>query len=344
MNGTSNEKKLQKIKRYLLNPGHDSSAKLYILPAQWNTCFKWTIPGSRTFFLWPLFSFFVFSLKIQLKKKYYDMSKHWRTSKEVSEVATPLSRLVTHFGSTLWNYFQLTDLNDLSHTNNDIISGVNDISDDKIDIIDVEDDDDDVIDDAKLNVENGDVFNKYKPTTTSPHSTHHHDDDDDDRLSPYPTRPSRPTKPTVRWPSFHATSSHLTSPHDNDDTSTTTVISVDVTSRHSFVHFPGAATRPTKQPPPLQGTRIKTIKFVARYITTNLGAWLKNALLIKDPFRIVTTCCENALGQGVASKGHIIIHFCNATVHCRSQHSLNEPEHLLSWASVKAFVICGASI
>jgi hypothetical protein len=163
--------------------------------------------------------------------------------------------------------FQLTNLNDLSH-NDDVISNVNDISDDKIDIVDVEAGVDDVNSNVGIvNVDNGDVFNKYKPTTTSPypinHNIHGGDDDDDINNShqpSYPTRPSRPTKPTVRWPTFQATASHLSSQSLNDDDgiSTTTASStslVDVTHRSNYVHFPQAVTRPTKQPPPLQGKK-----------------------------------------------------------------------------------------
>ena len=160
--------------------------------------------------------------------------------------------------------FQLTDLNDLSH-NDDIVSNVNDISDDKIDIVDVDEDDDKSnVGIEQINVDNGDAFNKYKPTTTSPYPAEHDIDDVDDvgdtHQSSYPTRPSRPTKPTVRWPSFHATASHLTSSslNDGDDVSATTPTStslVEVTHRSNYVHFPQAVTRPTKQPPPIKGLK-----------------------------------------------------------------------------------------
>jgi hypothetical protein len=100
-----------------------------------------------------------------------------------------------------------------------------------------------------VNVENSDNFNKYKPTTSTPEA----EDSSDDRMSAYPTRPSRPTKPTVRWPTFHATSSHLTVTQSDD-------VTPDVTQRNSFVHFPQAATRPTKQPPPLDGFQLFYLK------------------------------------------------------------------------------------
>jgi hypothetical protein len=106
-------------------------------------------------------------------------------------------------------------------------------------------------DDIKINVENDDVFNKYKPTTSLPEVT-----SEDDNLSPYPTRPSRPTKPTVRWPTYHATSSHGTSlqygatssMYEETSTTMTTTKPTEISQRNSYVHFP--VTRPTKKPPP----------------------------------------------------------------------------------------------
>jgi len=148
---------------------------------------------------------------------------------------------------------QLTDLNDLPHTNDistdDVVNVINDV-DHKIDVIPVPDEEDLVeVDDVKVYVENNDVFTiKYKPTTSMPDAT----SEKDDNWSSYPTRPSRPTKPTVRWPTFHATSSHLTSsqygvtPSNYDDEIFSTT---ETSQRHSYVHFPQAVTRPTKQPP-----------------------------------------------------------------------------------------------